>query len=102
MIRSFPPHPNPPPPRGEGKPFIPPAELGGILAYFYKFVCVSVVQVDVTDFFTPSQDWFGGTGKGDDLDSARFIGSDHEWASPGWTLWNRGHRHVDDLRNRAP
>jgi hypothetical protein len=24
------------PPRGEGKPFIPPAELGGILAYFDK------------------------------------------------------------------
>ncbi|MBS3905770.1 MAG: hypothetical protein KGZ49_01920, partial [Syntrophaceae bacterium] len=23
-------------PRGEGRPFIPPAELGGILAYFYK------------------------------------------------------------------
>jgi hypothetical protein len=22
--------------RGEGRPFIPPAELGGILAYFYK------------------------------------------------------------------
>jgi hypothetical protein len=47
MIRSFPPHPNPLPclrrsgfaqagPRGEGRPFIPPAELGGILAYFDK------------------------------------------------------------------
>jgi hypothetical protein len=36
MIRSFPPHPNPLPPRGEGRPFILPAELGGILAYFYK------------------------------------------------------------------
>jgi hypothetical protein len=33
MIRSFPPHPNPPP-RGEGRPFIPPAGLGGILEYF--------------------------------------------------------------------
>ena len=47
MIRSFPPHPNPLPclrrsgfaqagPRGEGRPFIPPAELRGILAYFDK------------------------------------------------------------------
>jgi len=47
MIRSFPPHPNLLPclrrsgfaqagPRGEGRPFIPPAELGGILAYFDK------------------------------------------------------------------
>jgi len=36
MITSFPPHPNPLPPGGEGKPFIPPAELGGILAYFDK------------------------------------------------------------------
>jgi len=47
MIRSFPPHPNPLPclrrsgfaqagPRGEGRPFIPPAELGGIVAYFDK------------------------------------------------------------------
>ena len=47
MIRSFPPHPNPLPclrrsgfaqagPRGEGRPFIPPAEMGGILAYFDK------------------------------------------------------------------
>jgi len=47
MIRSFPPHPNPLPclrrsgyaqagPRGEERPFIPPAELGGILAYFDK------------------------------------------------------------------
>jgi len=47
MIRSFPPHPNPLPclrrsgfaqagPRGEGRSFIPPAELGGILAYFDK------------------------------------------------------------------
>ena len=46
MIRSFPPHPNPLPPRargpsglaarGEGRPFIPPAELGGILEYFDK------------------------------------------------------------------
>jgi len=35
MIRSFPPHPNPLPP-GEGRPFIPPAELGGILEYFDK------------------------------------------------------------------
>ena len=45
MIRSFPPDPNPLPclrrsgfaqagPRGEGRSFIPPAELGGILAYF--------------------------------------------------------------------
>ncbi|MBP1698236.1 MAG: hypothetical protein H6Q41_3424 [Deltaproteobacteria bacterium] len=44
MIKSFPPHPNPLPclrrsgfaqagARGEGKPFIPPAELGSILAY---------------------------------------------------------------------
>ena len=24
------------PPRGEGRPFIPPAELGGILEYFYN------------------------------------------------------------------
>jgi hypothetical protein len=24
-------------PRGEGRPFIPPAELGGILEYFDKF-----------------------------------------------------------------
>ena len=24
------------PPRGEGRPFIPPAELGGILEYFDK------------------------------------------------------------------
>jgi len=49
MIRSFPPHPNPLPclrrsgfaqagPRGEGRPFIPPAELGGILAYFDKLI----------------------------------------------------------------
>jgi len=38
MIRSFPPHPNPLPPRGEGRPFIPPAELGGILAYFDKII----------------------------------------------------------------
>jgi len=47
MIRSFPPHPDPLPclrrsgfaqagPRGEGRPFIPPAKLGGILAYFDK------------------------------------------------------------------
>jgi len=59
MIRSFPPHlypveyfvllhgASPLPclrrsgfaqagPRGEGRPFIPPAELGGILAYFDK------------------------------------------------------------------
>jgi len=47
MIRSFPPHPTPLPclrrsgfaqagPRGEGRPFIPPAELRGILAYFDK------------------------------------------------------------------
>jgi len=34
MIRSFPPHPNPLPP-GE-RPFIPSAELGGILAHFDK------------------------------------------------------------------
>jgi hypothetical protein len=26
------------PPRGEGRPFIPPAELGGILAPFYKLM----------------------------------------------------------------
>ena len=43
--RSFPPHPNPLPclrrsgfaqagPRGEGRPFIPPAKLGGILTHF--------------------------------------------------------------------
>jgi len=49
MIRSFPPHPNPLPclrrsgfaqagPKGEGRPFIPPAELGGILAYFDKIL----------------------------------------------------------------
>jgi len=38
MIRSFPPHPNPLPPGGEGRPFIPPAELGGILEYFDKFI----------------------------------------------------------------
>jgi hypothetical protein len=48
MIRSFPPHlypveyfvllhgASPLPPRGEGRPFIPPAELGGILEYFDK------------------------------------------------------------------
>jgi len=46
MIRSFPPHPNSLPPpgqrssglaaRGEGRPFIPPAEMGGILEYFDK------------------------------------------------------------------
>jgi len=45
MIRSFPPHPTPLPclrrsgfaqagPRGEGRPFISPAELRGILTYF--------------------------------------------------------------------
>ena len=37
MIRSFPPHPiMTQSPRGEGRPFIPPAELGGILEYFDK------------------------------------------------------------------
>jgi hypothetical protein len=36
ITRSFPPHPNPLPPRGEGRPFIPPAKLGGILAHFDK------------------------------------------------------------------
>ena len=35
ISRSFPPHPNPLP-RGEGRPFIPPAKLGGILAHFDK------------------------------------------------------------------
>jgi hypothetical protein len=36
MIRSFPPHPNPLPPGERVRPFIPPAELGGILKYFDK------------------------------------------------------------------
>jgi len=55
MIRSFPPHPNPLPylrrsgfaqagPRGEGRPFIPPAELGGILAYFDKISAKAGIQ----------------------------------------------------------
>jgi len=45
MIISFPPHPNPLPPRGEGKPFIPPAELEGILAYFDKGVINLKVRI---------------------------------------------------------
>jgi len=36
MSKIIPPSPYPSPPRGEGRPFIPPAELGGILAHFYK------------------------------------------------------------------
>ena len=62
MIRSFPPHPNPLPClrrsgfaqaglRGEGRPFIPPAELGGILAYFDKIIIekniVKVIKIEV-------------------------------------------------------
>jgi len=38
MSKIIPPSPYPSPPRGEGRPFIPPAELGGILAHFYKGV----------------------------------------------------------------
>jgi len=35
------------PPRGEGRPFIPPAELGGILAYFDKAreLCQAVFKI---------------------------------------------------------
>jgi len=36
MSKIIPPSPYPSPPMGEGRPFIPPAELGGILAHFYK------------------------------------------------------------------
>jgi hypothetical protein len=38
------------PPRGEGRPFIPPAELGGILAYFDKEHSINgLLEVTNTD-----------------------------------------------------
>jgi len=36
------------PPRGEGRPFIPPAELGGILAHFDK------IEKALENYFTLS------------------------------------------------
>ena len=60
-IRSFPPHPNPLPclrrsgfaqagPRGEGRPFIPPAKLGGIVAYFDKDMWLSELTAQWFNF----------------------------------------------------
>jgi len=43
MSKIIPPSPYPSPPRGEGRPFIPPAELGGILAHFYKNFSLAIV-----------------------------------------------------------
>jgi len=50
------PSPFPSPPRGEGRPFIPPAELEGILAHFDKFyMTVSSTTNDENATYFPSR-----------------------------------------------